>query len=94
MFNSQSKLPFVITSIYIFISILAFILMFMTMATESLSGIFVVLVAMPWALIISQFTNAIGVESIALNAVLMALGVVINAFIIYVFFSFVTRKNK
>jgi hypothetical protein len=47
------------------------------MATESLSGIFVILVAMPWALIVSQFTNAIGVELIALNTVLMALCVVI-----------------
>lgn len=67
--------------------------MFMTMATESLSGIFVVLVAMPWTILFSFLIDSIGIDSIVLNTILMALGVAINALIIYVFFSFVTRKK-
>ena len=67
--------------------------MFMTMATESLSGIFVVLLAMPWTILFSFLIDSIGIDSIVLNTILMALGVAINALIIYVFFSFVTRKK-
>jgi len=93
MFANQSKLPMILTSIYIAISILAFILMFATMATESLSGIFVVLVAMPWSILFTQLIDIIGSNSIALNTVLMVLGVGINALIIFVFFSFLTRKK-
>ena len=94
MFQSKSKLPVILTSIYIVISILAFILMFATMATESLSGIFVVLVAMPWTILFTPIIDAMGLDSIALNTVFMALGVILNALLIYSFFSFVTRKNK
>ena len=67
--------------------------MFMTMATESLSGIFVVLVAVPWTILFSSIIESIGIDSIVLNTILMALGVAINALIIYVFFSFVTQKK-
>jgi hypothetical protein len=35
----------------------------------------------------------IGADSIVLNTIFMALGVIINALIIYVFFSFITRKK-
>ncbi len=93
MFDSKSRLPVILTSIYIIISISAFVLMFMTMATESLSGIFVVLVAMPWTILFSSIIENIGIDSIVLNTILMALGVAIIAFIIYVFFSFVTQKK-
>jgi len=93
LFDSKSRLPVILTSIYIIISISAFVLMFMTMATESLSGIFVVLVAMPWTILFSSIIENIGIDSIVLNTILMALGVAINALIIYVFFSFVTQKK-
>lgn len=94
MFNSQSKLPIVFTSIYLVISAIAFVLMFATMATESLSGIFVVLVAMPWTILFTLLIDAMGVDSIVLSTVLMALGVAVNAAIIYTFFSFITRNKK
>lgn len=93
MFNSQSKIPLILTSIYIGVSILAFILMYATMATETFSAIFVVLVAMPWSIFFTQLINDAGTDSNILNLVVMTIGVVINASIIYVFFSFITRKK-
>ncbi len=88
LFNSQSKLPLILTTVYIIVSILAFVLMFATMATNSLSGIFVVLVALPWSSFFVSLIDSIGIDSIVLNTVLMAVGVAINALIIYVFFCY------
>ena len=93
MFQSQSKLPLILTSIYLAISILAFILMFVTIESDSLSGIFVVFVAMPWTLLFIPLIDAIGMNSIALNTILMAVGVGINALIIYTLFAFLSRKK-
>jgi len=67
--------------------------MYVTMETETFSAIFVVLVAIPWSIFFTQLINDAGTDSNLLNSVVMAFGVVINASIIYVFFSFVTRKK-
>jgi len=63
------------------------------MATESLSGIFVVIVAMPWSVIFIQFMDTLAADSTALNIIYMAAAVLINVLIIYTLSSFVTRKK-
>ena len=93
MFKSQSKVPIIITSLYAVLSIMAFVLMFATIYTESLSGIFVVLVAMPWSIYFSPMIDSIGIDSIIITTLFMVVGVMINAFLIYSFFSFITRRK-
>lgn len=93
MFKSQSKVPIIITSIYGVLSIMAFVLMFATIDTESLSGIFVVLVAMPWSIYFSPLIESIGIDSMTIKTLFMVVGVMINAFLIYSFFSFITRRK-
>ena len=93
MFNSQSKVPLICTAIYGVISLMAFIVLFAGIDTDNMSGIFVILVAMPWSTIFTPLIESLGIESMILNALFMAVGVIINALLIYVFFSFITRKK-
>lgn len=81
------------TSIYLVIAILAFALMFATIETDSLSGIFVVVVALPLTAFLTQILDTIGIDSVAIKSTFMALGVLFNSFVIYLFFSFITRNN-
>ena len=91
--NSQSKIPKIMVSIYIIVSLLAFILMFATMATESLAGIFVVFVALPWSILFTSLIDNLAIDSIVLNTFLMAIGVIINASIIYLILLFFYTKK-
>lgn len=47
------------------------------------SGIFLVIFALPWSLFVSQATGFIGIDSILLNLALLAIGVGINAALLY-----------
>lgn len=47
------------------------------------SGIFLVLFALPWSLFVSQLTGLLGFESATLNLALLAIGVGINAALLY-----------
>jgi membrane-associated phospholipid phosphatase len=47
------------------------------------SGIFLVLFALPWSLLVSQLTGVLGVHSVTLNLALLAIGVGINAALLY-----------
>lgn len=93
-FNSQSKLPIVLTAIYLLISIAAFGVLLAAKEGDSLAGIYVVLVAMPWTPLFTAFTELTGLALFWLNIFLMILGVAINALLIYTFFSWVTRKKN
>ena len=93
MFKSQSKVPMITTSIYAVLVIIAFILMFATMDTDSFSGIFIVSLAMPWSIYVSSLIESIGIDSMIIKTLFMVVGVMINAFSIYSFFSFITRRK-
>ncbi|NOQ65485.1 MAG: hypothetical protein GQ582_13320 [Methyloprofundus sp.] len=93
MFNSQSKVPMIITSIYAVLVVIAFIIMFATIETDSFSGIFVVFLAMPWSIVFASLIESIGVDSMIIKTLFMLVGAMINTFLIYTFFSFMTRSK-
>jgi hypothetical protein len=47
------------------------------------SGIFLVIFALPWSLFVSQLTGFLGFDSVTLNLALLAIGVGINAAMLY-----------
>ena len=93
MFNSRSKLPTIVTVIYLTLSVGAFVLMFATMATDNMAAIFAIAVSLPWSSLLLSLFDASASNSVALNTILMAIAVVINACILYVLFSFMTRNK-
>jgi hypothetical protein len=56
------------------------------------SGIFLVLFALPWSLFVSQLTGLLGFESATLNLALLAVGVGINAAMLYLLGRWLRRR--
>ncbi|NCA68715.1 MAG: hypothetical protein EOM91_01205 [Sphingobacteriia bacterium] len=54
------------------------------LAGETLGGILLVLFALPWSLFVSPLTGLLGLQSATLNLALLAVGVGINAALLYV----------
>ena len=79
------------TVIYLLLVVAAFTVMFLAKQDESLAGIFVVLVAMPWSMLLTWFTDTLGIDSIVLNTVFLALCCILNAVIIHFMVSFIAR---
>lgn len=82
------------TGIYILLAVGAFAVMFLAKEDESLAGIFVVLVAMPWTILLSWITDYFSLNSMVLNTVFSALACMFNAWIIYSIISFLSKRLR
>jgi len=76
----KSTTAVIVTGIYILLVVGAFAVMFLAKEDESLAGIFVVLVAMPWTILLSWIIDNLGMDSIVFNTAFSALGCRIPAF--------------
>jgi hypothetical protein len=90
----KSTTAVILTSIYLLLVAGAFLVMFLAKEDESLAGIFVVLVAMPWTVLLSWIIDNLGIDSIVFNAVFSALGCMLNAWIIYSVSSFLSKRGR
>ena len=88
---TTTKIAITLTVIYLLFVVAAFTVMFMAKQDESLAGIFVVMVAMPWTILLTWFTGTLGIDSIAFNTVFLAVGCILNAIILYSLVSFIAR---
>ena len=85
------------TGIYLLLVVAAFSLMLMAKQDESLAGIYVVIVAMPWTILLAWISDTLGIDSIIFNTVFLALGCILNAMIIYSLITYITqlfRRNS
>jgi len=92
-----SKAAIILTGIYLLLVVAAFSLMLMAKQDESLAGIYVVIVAMPWTILLAWITDTLVIDSIIFNTVFLALGCILNAVIIYSLISYITqlfRRNS
>jgi hypothetical protein len=92
-----SKAAIILTGIYLLLVVAAFSLMLMAKQDESLAGIYVVIVAMPWTILLTWITDTPGIDSIIFNTVFLALGCILNAMIIYSLIRYITqlfRRNS
>ncbi len=94
MFKSQSKFPLILTASYLLLALAAFGILFAAGEDESLAGVYVVLVAMPWTPLFTAVIELTGVNHFGLNVFLMLLAVAINASLIYMFFAWITRNKE
>jgi len=84
----------IITAIYLLLVVGSFAVMFLAKEDESLAGIFVVLVAMPWTILLSWIMDYFSLDSIVFNTVFSALGCMLNAWIIYSVISFLSGRLR
>lgn len=92
-----SKAAIILTGIYLLLVVAAFSLMLMAKQDESLAGIYVVIVAMPWTILLTWITDTSGIDSFTFNMVFLALGCILNAMIIYSLITYITqlfRRNS
>ena len=92
--SRKSTTAFIVTEIYMLLVVGAFAVMLLAKEDESLAGIFVVLVAMPWTMLLSWTMDNLGVDSIVFNTVFSALACMLNAWIIYAVFPFISRRIR
>jgi len=92
--QQKSSIALILTGIYLVFAAAAFAVMFMAEPEDSLAGIFVVLVAMPWTLLLSWVIDVFGIDSLAFNTIFSALGCLLNAAIIYAVTTFLCRRLR
>ena len=92
--SRKSVTAVIVATIYILLAVGAFAVMFMAREDESLAGIFVVLVAMPWIILLSWVTDYFSLDSIVFNTVFSALACMLNAWIIYSAISFLSKRLR
>ena len=90
----KSTTAVIVTAIYILLVVAAFAVMFLAKEDESLAGIFVVLVAMPWTILLTWIVGNLGIDSMIFNTVFSALGCMLNAWIIYSVISFLSKRLR
>ncbi|MGB5308365.1 MAG: hypothetical protein WBN45_05650 [Arenicellales bacterium] len=86
-----SKAAIILTGIYLLLVVAAFSLMLMAKQDESLAGIYVVIVAMPWTILLTWITDTSGIDSFTFNTFFLALGCIFNAVIVYLLIQFIAR---
>jgi len=90
----KSTTAITLTVIYLLLVVASFSVMFMAKQDESLAGIFVALVAMPWTILLTWLVDSLGIDSIVFNTIFLALCCMLNAFIIYFTVSFLARRFR
>ena len=88
------KAAIVVTSLYLSAVIVSLAAMFMTKDNTAMSGIFLVLVTMPWSLLLSWIQEALHFDSIKITTFLLVAGGLMNSIILYKVISFLTGKFK
>jgi len=89
--TNKSKIAITLTVFYLLLVVSAFAILFAAKKDDSLAGIFVVMVAMPWSIFLTWLIETLSIESMAFNTVFMAVGCFLNAVILYSSVSFIAR---
>ena len=92
--SRKSTTAVIVTGIYLLLVIAAFAVLLLAKEGESLAGIFVVLVAMPWTMLLSWIMDNLGIDSIVFNSVFSALACILNAWIIYAVITFFSKRLR
>jgi hypothetical protein len=87
------KTAIVVTSLYLSAFIISLAIMFMTKDDTAMSGIFLVLVTMPWPLILSWIQKVLHFDSMAISTLLLVAGGLMNSVILYKVISFLTGNS-
>ncbi|MBW2328221.1 MAG: hypothetical protein JRF04_01115 [Deltaproteobacteria bacterium] len=92
--NKTSTTAVIITSLYLSAVAASLIIMLMTADDTAMSGIFLVMVTLPWSILLSWIQGALHLGSIPmmLNGLFLLAGGLVNSFILYKLISFITGR--
>jgi hypothetical protein len=86
------KFPAALASLYLAAVVASFILMLMTADDTPMSGIFLILVSLPWSLVLSRVQEIFHVNSVGFNGLFLLTGGLLNGFLLYKFLSFLSSR--
>ena len=89
-----SKFAFWISGIYLAVGLAAWTLPLVAKPGESLAGIFLVPLALPWSLTLSWIIQRTGIDSTLFNMVFLLVGILVNTIILYIVISWLLGKGK
>ena len=95
--NTKSKTSttaVIITSLYLLAVAASFIIMLMTTDDTPMSGIFLVMVTLPWSILLTWIQSALHLDSIPmmLNGLFLLAGGLVNSFVLYKLISFIAGR--
>ncbi len=89
-----SKLAAAITGFYLLALIASVLIMFLTTDDTSMSGIFLVVVSIPWPWLLTQLQDILSLDSMLFNTLFLTAGGLLNTFIIYKFITFIINRSR
>jgi len=79
----RSKAAVGITAVYVVVSLAAAALPLLAKEGESLAGVYLALVALPWSIVLGSFVDRLGIDSLVFNYAFLLLGIFVNATLLY-----------
>lgn len=90
----KSRLALWLSGIYLFFGLASWILPLVAKPEDNMSAIFLALFAQPWSMLLTVITDHLQVDSFALNMIVLLAGILVNTWIIYRVFSWLSRRGK
>ena len=81
--KKASKAASIITGLYLLALIASVLIMITTSDDTVMSGIFLVLVSMPWSFVLTRLQEALSLDSMLFNTLFLVAGGLLNAFLGY-----------
>ena len=92
--RQRSKIAVGVTILYLIALAASLVVMVMTVDDTAMSGIFLVMVTMPWAMALGWLKDLLQIDSMLFTTVFLVSGGLLNSFILYKMTSFVTGGFK
>ena len=90
--NNKSKTAVVLSLLYLLVVVASFILMLTTQNDTPMSGIFLVMITPPWALVLGAVNQLFQTESSLVAGLVLLAGGTVNCFILYQIISFTAAR--
>ncbi len=88
----RSRVAFWIAGFYLVLGLAAWTLPFIAKPGESLAGVYVVMLALPWSTLLVWLMDGLGIDSIVFSSLFLLLGLFANAAILYYGIAWVTGE--
>ena len=92
--SKRSTLAVIVSSLYLLTVVVCLVIMLVTINDTAMSGIFLVIVTMPWSLILSWLQGALHFDSLIISTLSLVAGGFLNSFIFYKLISHITVNSK
>ncbi len=92
--QQRSTAAVVVTTLYLLALVASVVIMLMTINTTAMSGIFLILLSMPWSLLLTWFQDFLSIDSVIFKTFFLVSGGLLNSFILYKLLSLLMNRFR